>query len=280
MALRSNGPILLSLPAFRGTTRLLVLIAAAAFLLVKLSDALSPAPPLGTMGLVLTPALAFGHWMPWQVVTYGLLAPEFLSTAFALLSVWFLGSSLEDERGGRWLLEYYLASTVGGALLASLLSMAHIPGVRPYSSVFGLWPASLALLLAFARRNPDAEMRLYFVLRVKAKHLVAIFLLFYLGSALLSHDPFSAITALSVALSGYVYLRMAPRRGMSFTASEGWFGARNAYYRARRRRAAKKFTVYMRKQGKEVNIDASGRYVDPDGKPREPRNFDDKRWMN
>ena len=52
---------------------------------------------------------------------------------------------------------------------------------------------------------------------------------------------------------------------VEFAASESWFGLRNSYYRAKRRRAAKKFTVYMKKQGKDVNLDPSGRYVDPDG---------------
>jgi hypothetical protein len=51
------------------------------------------------------------------------------------------------------------------------------------------------------------------------------------------------------------------------------FGLRNRYYRAKRRRAAKKFQVYMRKQGKDVSIDSSGRYIgldddDPDDRRR------------
>jgi hypothetical protein len=59
--------------------------------------------------------------------------------------------------------------------------------------------------------------------------------------------------------------------------SELWFGLRNSYYRAKRRRAAKKFVVYMKKQGKDVSLDAEGRYVDPLGKAHEPG---DKKWMN
>jgi hypothetical protein len=35
--------------------------------------------------------------------------------------------------------------------------------------------------------------------------------------------------------------------------------------------------VYMKKQGKDVSLDADGRYVDPDGKKRDLK---DKRWMN
>lgn len=188
--------------------------------------------------------------------------------------MWFFGSSLEDERGGRWLAEYFLWSAIGGGLLASLLSLAHVPGIGPGDSVYGLWAVVMALLVAFARRNPNAELRLYFVLRVKAKYLVAIFLAFYVASALFANDRFSAVTGLCVALCGYLFLRLVPRRGLSFAASEWWFGMRNAFYRRKRQQAAKKFTVYMKKQGRDVNVDSGGKR---DPNDRDPN---DKRWMN
>jgi membrane associated rhomboid family serine protease len=266
---------MLALPAFRGMTRKLVIAGIVAFFVVAVLDRTSTLP-WGTALFALIPDVAF-HRMPWQFLTYGLLAGGLLNTAFGLLFLWFIGSMVEDERGGRWLLEYVLASAVGGGLLAAGLSYAHVSGIGPRSLVLGLWPAMLALLLAFARSNPDSEMRLFFVLRVKAKHLVAIFVLFYMASVLVAHDSFSALTALCVALVGYLYLRFVPRRGLGFAGTEWWFGLRNSYYRAKRRRAAKKFTVYMRKQGKDVSLDEDGRYVDPDGRKRD---LSDKRWMN
>ena len=85
------------------------------------------------------------------------------------------------------------------------------------------------------------------------------------------------VPALCNAAAGYVFLRLAPRRGLRAGASEWLYGVRNAFYRAKRRRAAKKFTVYMRKQGKDVSLDEDGRYVDPEGKPGDPK---DRKWMN
>lgn len=268
---------MLALPPFRGVTRKFILIALAAFVVQVLVGWVSgQAGAALTVGLILVPQLAFHH-MPWQFATYGFLSDGLLNTAFALLAVWFFGADLEEERGGRWLTEYAAVSVIGGGLLAALLSYAHIPRIGPADPAFGLWPLALALTVAFARRNPEAEIRLYFVLRVKAKYLVAIFLGIYILSAAISHDFFSTLVVLCVGLAGYLYLRWAPRRGLQYAASEGWFGVRNSFYRARRRRAAKKFTVYMKKQGKDVNLDPSGRYVDPDGNPRDPN---DKRWMN
>jgi hypothetical protein len=37
---------------------------------------------------------------------------------------------------------------------------------------------------------------------------------------------------------------------------------RNFYYRWRRRRAARKFEVYMRSQGRTVRFDSKGRQID------------------
>jgi hypothetical protein len=76
---------------------------------------------------------------------------------------------------------------------------------------------------------------------------------------------------------GYVYTKFAPRRGMAHGLSERYFSVRNNYYRWKRRRAAKKFSVYMRKQNREVHFDKDGRYVDPDELRKDPN---DKRWMN
>ena len=57
---------------------------------------------------------------------------------------------------------------------------------------------------------------------------------------------------------------MAPRKGLGLNVSEGWYGLRNRYYRWKRRRAASRFEVYMRKQGRTVRFDSQGRLIDED----------------
>ena len=107
--------------------------------------------------------------------------------------------------------------------------------------------------------------------------VVAISVLIALAVLLKDADQFGALLDLSGALCGYLYVRFAPRRGFAFGASEQYFGLRNAYYRAKRRRAARKFEVYMGKQGRKVKFDDEGRYIDPDEERKDPN---DKRWMN
>ena len=63
---------------------------------------------------------------------------------------------------------------------------------------------------------------------------------------------------------GCSYIRLAPRRGFSFAVSEWLYGLRNRYYRWKRRRAGRKFEVYMRKQGRTVRFDGRGRQIDED----------------
>jgi len=271
MAFRSNGPITVALPPFRGVTRRIVLIALVMYLVLLVLGMVLP----DFQKLVVALGwLSAGKTLPlllWQLVTYPFVGSGLLGVLFALLMIWFFGSTLEDERGHRWMGEYFLVTTVLGGLLACLLALAsqgRVAGLTPASATAGLWPFSLALVLAFASFHPELPLRFNFILTLKAK---------YLAMTLLGGDRFATLTALTNALAGYAFLRLAPRNGLRVGITEQWFALRNAYYRGKRRRAAKKFTVYMKKQGKEVSLDDEGRYIDPNGQPRD---LNDRNWMN
>jgi len=277
--LQSNSPITLSFPPFRGATRRIVLVSATIFLFFAVLGWLLPDLGANLLNLVVLKPHLVSHGMIWLLVTYPFAPLGFLSELFAILSFWIFGAMLEDELGRRWLWEYFLLSTVGGGVLTSLLSylLPRYAPLNPANMSFGLWPAGMAVLLAFAYFHPEEQLRIYFVIPIKAKHLVAAYVVLYLAIAITGGDQFGAVLALFVMLSGFVFLRTAPRRGIRFAASEKWFRIRNRYLKSKRRRAGKKFAVYMKKQGQDVNIDAEGRYIDPTGTPRDPN---DKRWMN
>ncbi len=282
MAFRSNGPIMLALPAFRGFTRRLILLAVVTFFAFWLIASFAPASV--TIWLVshfpLMPERLFRGEV-WQLLTYSLWPLPLLSELFALLSLWFFASPLENERGGRWLLEFLAVSVVGGGLLSALfvwLGRGHLFGIPAHAQAAGLWPAALAVLLAYAHFHAEEEINFNLIFRVRAKYLVAIYLLIYLASALVGNDRFGALTVVCTALAGWLYLRFVPRRGLGFSATERWYGLRNAFYRNKRRRAAKEFEVYMRKEGRDVHFDGNGKLIDEDS--RNPRNPNDRRWMN
>ena len=279
MAFKSNGPITVALPPFRGVTRRIILAAVVVYFALLLIGLYSRDLAALLSGFfMLEPSRAY--LFVWQVFTYPFVNVGLFSLLFAALSVWFFGSSLEDEFGSRWFVEFFLASSVGGGIVACLLAFAlnlRLPGIDTHELASGLWPFSISLLLAFAKFHADQELNFNFILRVKAKYIAAIYLLIYLAVALSSQRQFDAMLVLTNALCAWIFLQFAPRKGFGFAANEGIYGLRNAWVKSRRRRAAKKFSVYMQKQGREVHFDDSGRYVDPDKKDRDPN---DRRWMN
>jgi len=229
------------------------------------------------LGHLLLEPLAVVHGQIWQLVTYSFIEQGILAILFGMLTLWFTGAILEPSFGPRWLAELYFTSVIGGAILASAISFTHILGLRPDVAAAGAWTGIFGLLVAIAMIFGDQEFLLWFLVRIKAKYMVAIYILIAIALLLKQADSFGALLQLSGALCGFLYVKFAPRRGFAFGLSESYFGLRNNYYRWKRRRAARKFEVYMRKQNREVHFDKDGRYVDPDELKKNPN---DKRWMN
>jgi len=272
-----SGPISLSLPAFTGVTRKLILANVAVFFALGLLHWLAPRIEGVLLGHLLLEPLAVVHGEIWQLVTYSFVEQGILGILFGMLTLWFTGSLLEPSFGGRWLGELYFSSVIGGAIVASAISFTHILGLRPDVVALGAWSGIFGLLVAIAIIFGDQEFLLWFLVRIKAKYMVAIYILIAIAILLKQADSFGALLQLSGALCGFLYVKFAPRRGLVFGFSERYFGLRNGYYRWKRRRAARKFEVYMRKQNREVHFDKDGRYVDPDELKKDPN---DKRWMN
>jgi membrane associated rhomboid family serine protease len=273
-----SGPISLALPAFEGTTRKLILLNVGAFFGLLILRWLAPQLEAVLHSHLILEPLAVAHGEIWQLLTYSFVEQGILGILFGMLTLWFTGSLLEPSFGGRWLAELYLTSVIGGAILASAISFTHILGLRPDVGAAGAWSGIFGLMVAIAMIFGDQEFLLWFVLRIKAKYMVAIYILIAVALLLKQADTFNALIQLSGALCGALYVKFAPRRGLAFGLSEQYFGVRNRYYRWKRRRAARKFEVYMRKQNREVHFDKDGRYVDPDEAKRKDPN--DKRWMN
>jgi membrane associated rhomboid family serine protease len=265
------------LPVFAGATRRIILANVAAFFAFAVLHWLAPVfADVLRYHLLLEP-LAVAHGELWQLLTYSFINESILGILFGMLTLWFVGYLLEDARGSRWLTELYAASVIGGALIASAISFTRILGLRPDVAGVGAWGGIFGLMIAIAMLFGDQEFYLWFILRIKAKYMVAIYILIAVAILLKQADSFGALLQLSGALSGFLYVKFAPRRGLAFGFTERYFGIRNNYYRWKRRRAARKFEVYMRKQNREVHFDKDGRYVDPDELRKDPN---DKRWMN
>jgi membrane associated rhomboid family serine protease len=267
---RSAG--LLAFPDFSGFTRQLILWNLGAYFVLLLLGVASGAAALGlVIWTALDPYSVLHFGRIWQLVTYSFVHQGILNTAFELLSLWFLGSFLEGIHGSRWLAELYFVSVVGAALAGIALYLVVPSGMAVLTGCFG---GIFGLLIAFGVLYGEQQFMMFpLPMMIRAKYLVWVYMLITLAMLFSSERAF-AFSQLGGALFGYFYIKMAPRRGFALASSERYFGFRNSYYRWKRRRAARKFEVYMRKQNREVTFDKEGRYIDPDKDPN------DRRWMN
>jgi membrane associated rhomboid family serine protease len=272
-----SAPTTLTLPPFEGTVRRLILANVAAFFAIAILLWLAPATTPTILDHLTLRPLSVAHGEIWQLVTYSFIEQGILSILGSMLSLWFIGPLLEGAFGSRFLGELYFASAVGGALVASVISFANILHFGPLDVAGGAFAGVFGLLIAIAMRFGDLEFMLFpLPVRIRAKYLVAIYILIDIAVLLKAGNTFEALLELSGALCGFLYVSFAPRRGLAFGLSERYFSLRNAWYRNKRRRAARKFEVYMGKQGRKVQFDKEGRYIDPD----QHKDPNDKRWMN
>ncbi len=273
---RSN-PITMTFPPFAGVVRKIILANIAVFFGLLLLHWVSRGVSEFLLTHLLLEPLAVARGELWQLVTYSFLNSGLLDILFGMLTLWFTGSLLETTFGAQWLVELYFTSVIGGALLASAITFTHVFALNPVAVATGAWAGIFGLLIAIAMRFGDQEFLLWFVLRIKAKYMVAIYILIAVAILLKGGNAFGALLQLAGAFCGFLYVQFAPRKGMAFGMSERYFGVRNGYFRWKRRRAARKFEVYMGKQGRTVRFDKDGRYIDPDDLKKDPN---DRSWMN
>lgn len=272
-----SSSMMLSFPPFAGMVRKIILVMVGVYFVLQLLRWVAPAAALVMFAeAALTPAMVT-HGAVWQLLTYSFVSVGIFQTAFTLLSLWFIGSYLEVNYGTRWLTELYFVSVVGAAIAVVAISYTGIFHMTPTATAYGADGGIFGLLMAWAVRMGDQKFILFpLPLEIRAKYLVAVYILIALAGVVSGPAGFLYLAYLGGALAGYVYVKMSPRRGFAFAASERAFSVRNAYYRWKRRRAARKFEVYMRKHDRIGKQDGRSKYIDTDA-GKDPT---DKRWMH
>jgi len=260
-------------PDFRGATRRLILINLAAFFVLWIASAVSSTAGQIAGALAFDPHFFLRGYF-WQPLTYSFVHGGILNTLFELLSLWFLAGFLEGYHDARWVTSLYAVSVLGAALAALALYLCSaslapslVVGANPLYGCFG---GIFGLLAAIGLLYGDLQFMLFpLPIGIKARYLVIIYALISVAM-LFTQQHMYAFAQLGGALAGLLFVRTAPRHGFSFMLSEGWYGMRNRYYRWKRRKAARKFEVYMKRQGRTVKFDGQGRLMDddPDDKKR------------
>ncbi len=263
--MRRLGSTPFAFPDFHGATRRLVFLNLAAYFAVILLGVIAPALTAHLVSLLTFQPFAFLHGALWQPFTYSFIHLSLMGTLFELLSLWFLAGFLEGMHTDGWVMGLYASSVLGTALAGGLLYIAGVALGLPVlaAPLYGCFGGIFGLLVAIGVLYGEMEFLLFFTIGIKAKYMAVIYGLVAIAM-LFGEQRLYAFAQLGGALAGWLYLRTASRRGFSFVLSERWFALRNRYYRWKRRRAARKFEVYMRKQGRTVRFDGQGRQIDED----------------
>ena len=279
---RSSEPMTLSLPPFTRAVTWLIGINTGIFLLrYALELAGLPAKGFAILYLSLIPVQVVEHGWVWQLLTYAFLHFEFWHWFGNMIGLWMFGSAIENAWGTRRFLELFFFGVFGAALTTVAFSYAHLLG-RPDVPTVGASGGVFAILIAFGILFAENEiMMIPFPFLIKAKYFVGILIVITLAFAMSGGGNVAYVAHLGGLLFGYLYVRRGLKPAIvNVGLSERYYGLRNSYYRWKRRRAAKKFEVYMRQHDKEVHFDEHGNYIPPEDEGQKGNGGSKSGWVN
>lgn len=256
----------LSLPPFTRAVTWLIGINTGVFLLMAIfSMARLPLGPYVKYYCWLVPADVVQRGFIWQLVTYSFLHDGIAHWFWNMVGLWMFGSAFENAWGTRRFLELYFIGVIGAAITTIALSFSHILG-NPQQPTVGASGGIFAVLIAFGVLFAESEiMMIPFPITIKAKYFVGILIVVTLALAITGGGNVAYVAHLGGLLFGWLYVRRGPKPALvNANFSERYYGMRNSYYRWKRRRAAKKFEVYMRQHDRDVHFDEHGNYIPPD----------------
>src|SRR6201987_2531467 len=251
----------MGLPPFRGAVRQIIIPSTAIYVVILLL--MSFAQPTGqailTLG-VLDPGRIREGWL-WQLVTYAFMYVDPLDFVLSLLGIYFLGWAVEERIGETAFYGLFFGSVLLSALAGFALSLT---GGIARGAAMGSGAAANAILMAFYLFNRGAPIMLFPIpIQIPVKWIVLFTAAIEVAYLLLSHFALFYFVLLCGLAAGYIWYSLFLTRQTTVGISEKYFSLRNSYYRWKRRRAARKFEVYMRKHDRTVTFDEHGNYVPP-----------------
>lgn len=283
----------LSFPPFTKAVKQLIIANCAIFLLTAAVNAFISPGFSRWMDIYfgLVPTLAVLHGWVWQLATYAFLHAGLSHILFNMLWLWMFGAQLEQDWGYHLFMQFYFFCAIGAALTTIVVAFTRVLGTNPDIPTVGASGAVFGLLLAFGMLHGESEIMLFpLPFLIKAKYfvigLIGIQIYLTLSSAHSLGQSTAYMAHLGGLLFGYLFLKFVPRRGLGYATSERFYGLRNSYYRWKRKRAARKFEVYMRKHDRadyrhDDYFDEYGNFKDPTHPGGGKKNGDSRSgWVN
>jgi membrane associated rhomboid family serine protease len=249
-------------PPFRGAVRQLILVSVAIYVITLLL--LSFAPEAGQALIArgaLSPAGIQHGWI-WQFVTYAFVYVDPIDFLLSLLGIYFLGWAVEERIGSARFYGLFFGSTILAGVAGFALSLS---GVVAQGAATVCGAAVNAILMVFYLFNRNAPIMLFpLPIQFPVKWMVIGIAGIETAYLLLHHfDLYDFVLLLGLG-AGYVWFSLFLTRRSSIGISEKYYSIRNSYYRWKRRRAARKFEVYMRDHNRTVSFDEHGNYIPPE----------------
>jgi len=184
--------------------------------------------------------------------------------ALSLLGIYFLGGAVESTIGLSRFYGLFFGSVILSGIAGFALSL--LPGgVIGHGGAMGSGAAANAILMVFYLFNRGAPIMLFPIpIQIPVKWIVLFTAAIEVAYVLLSHFALFYCVLLLGLGAGYVWYSLFLTRRNTLQISERYFALRNSYYRWKRRRAARKFEVYMRDHNRTVTFDEHGNYIPPE----------------
>jgi membrane associated rhomboid family serine protease len=279
---RSREPMTLSFPPFTRAVIWLIGINTGVFLLLELLVRVGPElARFIYLNFELVPFEVVQRGEVWQLISYSILHAGFGHLFWNMLALWMFGASIEGAWGTRRFIELYVIGVLGASVTTVALSYAHVLG-NPGDATLGASGGVFAILIAFGVLFSESEILMIpFPFSIKAKYMIGILIVATVAMAMSGGGGVAYVAHLGGLFFGWLYVRRGMKPAMvNVNFSERYYGIRNAYYRWKRRRAAKKFEVYMRQHDRDVHFDEHGNYIPPENETRKGNGGGKSGWVN
>ncbi len=271
-------------PPLRGAVRQIVIGSAAIYAVTLLLLSFAPAAGSAVVNLgALRPDLVRAGAL-WQFLTYPFIYVDPIDFLLSLLGIYFLGWTVEGEIGASRFYRLFFGSSILAGLAGFALSFLgrglHSPSFAQGAAA-GCGAAVNAILIVFYLFNRGASLMMFpLPIQIPAKWMVLGIGGIETAYLLLHHfDLFDFVLLLGLG-AGYTWYSLILTRRSTVRLSEKYFSFRNSYYRWKRRRAARKFEVYMRDHDRTVKFDEHGNYIPPDESGKKPNGGSKSGWVN
>jgi len=145
----------------------------------------------------------------WQLFTYMFMHGGFMHLFLNMFALWMFGMDLENDWGSQKFLLYYMICGVGAGLSNLFIG----PLFGPSAPTVGASGAIYGVLLAFGMMYPDRPILIYFLLPIRARYFVLIYIGIELYAGVTgSADGVAHFAHLGGAAVGFVYLMIDQRR--------------------------------------------------------------------